>query len=312
MPLAFLGCNHALDERQRLGSKRHDHRKKAPSAIRPWDIPFNNRKVIKGRQDSCFGTLPKWLKISHEGREGYVWREFVAVDNTEAVHKEIPVLKPSIAQSEDEAVLEAEACRINREISDNTQQVAAYTEKEMDLIEYLNQTDRLLNQTTKKIITSKVTLAALEKEQLSTQKAMKALVLEINILETYAGKRLAALYKLYQLGKIPIMASATSLHDLLFRFNSLRRISSNDDTIWHLLTQKKEDLASLQASLNKQKEAHVVYSHRLEEELQAMARQKKERSKLLNDIRGKKALTLAAIDALRQAADALDKQLESL
>ena len=252
--------------------------------------------------------LPNWLKISHKGREGYVWRAFVKIGTSGHLDTSEP--QGSMTQSETVAALEAEACRISREISENTQQVASYTQKELDLIEYLDQTERHLNQTRQKIKRSKAKLVALKKEQQTTQKAIERLISEITTLETYAGKRLTALYKLHQLGKIPIMASATSLHDLLLRFNSLEIISAHDHGVWQQLTQKKEDLSSLHDSLKQQKEAHLVYSNRLEEELQTMARQKKERTKLLADIRGKKALTLAAIDALQQAAEALDHQLE--
>ncbi len=270
------------------------------------------KRLSKGSCLLIHETGPHWLKVTHSGQDGYIYRKHVRFDEAAALDKDQPDSSFDVQSPDDVDVLTEAASRISRKISENTQQVAAYTQKEVDLIENLDQTERNLNNTRKEIKALKEKLTTLEKEQLSAQKAIDTLVADIGTIEEYAGKRLAALYKLHQLGKMPILASATSLNDLLFRKTNLEIILSNDDTLWRQLTQKKNILNSLKTSLEKQKETYILHEGRLKEQLEIMDRQKKKRAVLLNDIQQKKTFALAALDALQQAAKDLDKKIESL
>ena len=110
---------------------------------------------------------------------------------------------------------------------------------------------------------------------------------------------------------MPVLASAGSIFDLLSRKNALEHILSADKVFWNELTRKKSRAENLRITLAEQEQQYEQNIQLLNEQLTVMDRQSTARSKLLGEIQGKKSLMLAAIDSLKQAAFALDKQLDS-
>jgi septal ring factor EnvC (AmiA/AmiB activator) len=300
-------------------------------------------KLLKGARVVVIATEPEWLKISHRNVEGYVWRRHVhlapirspendALPSTATIEDMKPVTEappPSfrrITELEDESApppfdasmppedlerMKREADRIENQIAQHEAQVSAYTDKEAQLIDELDQLGRQLNRTTLQVKETRKEVALIEASLRETELEITSLEKEIAILDVYAAKRLVALYKLHRLGKMPVLASAESILDLLSRKNALERILSADKAVWNELTRKKGRAETLRNTLAEEERRYEQNIQMLGEQLTAMNRQSAARSKLLGEIRGKKSLMLAAVDSLKQAAFALDKRLDS-
>ena len=175
-------------------------------------------KVQKGNRLVILAYQPRWLKISQANREGFVSREHIRL-----IPLKTPVGETSPAPFDPskppEAVenLKQEAGRIEKQIVEHEARVSTYTEKEAKLIDDLDQLGQLLNQTRLQVKKSREEGLLIETELKGTESEYLALQKEIALLDTYAAKRLVALYKLHQLGKMPVLASADSIFDLLGR-----------------------------------------------------------------------------------------------
>ena len=283
-------------------------------------------KVQRGSRLEILEYQPEWLKISYKNREGFVSRKHIRlIPLKPSVSEPPPVLIPlqtpvgeaspapfdPSKSSEAVKTLKQEASRIEKQIVEHETMVSDYTEKEARLIDDLDHLGQQLNRTKLKVKESREESLVIETKLKNTEAEYLALEKEIALLDVYAAKRIVALFKLHQLGKMPILASADSIYDLLGRKNALERILSADKAVWEELTAKKSLLESLRVSLDKQKQAFDDTIRRLNERLETMDKQNRERSQLLEKIRGEKKLTLAAIDSLKQAAIALDKEVES-
>jgi murein hydrolase activator len=269
-------------------------------------------KMQKGNRLVILEFQPKWLKISHDNREGFVSREHIRL-----IPLQTPVDDASPAPFDPSEPLESvgnrkqETGRIEKQIVEHEARVSAYTEKEAKLIDDLDHIGQQLNQTKLQAKESREEGMLIEAQLKNTESEYLTLEKEIALLDVYAAKRLVALFKLHQLGKMPVLASADSIFDLLGRKSALERILSADKAVWEELTTKKNRLEALRSSLDMQKQAYDDTIRRLNEQMDTMGKQSQDRSRLLEKIRGEKNLTIAAIDSLKQAAIALDKEVES-
>lgn len=269
-------------------------------------------KVHRGNRMVILEYQPRWVKISHDNREGFVFREHIRLVPLETPVNEAPPAPFDPSKSlETVKTLKQEAGRIEKQIVEHEARISVYTEKETVLIDDLDHLGRQLNQTKLQIKKSREESLLIEAELEKTESECLVLEQEINLLNAYAAKRLVALFKLHQLGKMPVLASADSIFDLLGRKNALERILSADKAVWKELTTKKSRLDSLRLSLDEQKQSYDDAIGRLNEQLKTLGEQEKARSRLLEKIRGEKKLTLAAMDSLKLAAVALDREVEN-
>ncbi len=124
--------------------------------------------------------------------------------------------------------------------------------------------------------------------------------------EKYASQRIVALYKLNQLGKFNILASTDSLYDFFHRKIALEKILRQDEMVLEMLQKNQNELSLVRQNLDAQKKKKNALEKRLNTQIQEMTQKRQKRAQLLNKIRNKKALTLAAIESLKQSAEALD------
>ena len=266
----------------------------------------------KGSRVIILAFEPEWLKILYGTREGFVWREHIRLmPALSSENQGVPAPFDPSREPEDVQNLKQEADHIEKQITDNEVQVSSYTKKETQLIDELDRAGRLLNQTKLKVKDSREKGLLIEAALKKTEAESQSLEKEIDLLEIYSAKRLVALYKLHQLGKLPVLASADSIFDLLNWKNALDRILHADKAVWEELTTKKELSEKLRSTLDKQQREYAENVRTLSEQLETMDTQNKARSQLLDEIRGKKSLMLAAIGSLKQAATALDKEVDS-
>jgi len=204
------------------------------------------------------------------------------------------------------------AAAINRKIEKQKAELKTFTVKEKNILTSLNNADFALNKARKSVSAIRKEIAGIEKKIKQTTKSYIDLVEKIKTNEEYISKRLVALYKLYWLGKIQVLASAESMSEIFQRENALERILAHDEDKQKKLIEDKAKLKNLLDIMNSQKKGKTNLEQELIKQINIISLEKEKRSKLLADIRSKKSLGIAAIESLKNSANDLDQTMKAL
>ncbi len=272
------------------------------------NTPFNVLK--KGTKVIILEHLDGWYKVKHEGRVGYVSNQKQYIRTIFVEENEEIDITGNDSSAIDRYKKEAE--NINQKIEKGKAEVLTFTKNESNIVNSLNDIDLELDRARKRISATKSGLVVLETKITETTDASKDLVKRIKANEDYASKRLVALYKLNWLGKIHFLASAQSMYELVQRKNNMERILAYDEDILQNLLVNRAKLQQVLDTLNSQKMEKLSLEADLKKEVLIMSQERAKRQKLLEDIRNKRALELAAIESLKQAGNDLDQAIKSL
>jgi len=281
-----------------------------------------NVRVQPGVENPSLMTIPEgtkvkilehhnaWLKILHNGQVGYIRNlgKYVNVISEDGVESKVKTEN----NNDDIEDFSKEATSINREIEKETAELLGFTRKETSIVNSLNDIDLILDKARKNASSLKTELADFEKEIEKATNTSKELQKKIKTSEEYASKRLVALYKLNWLGKIYVLASAQSMYELFYRKKILEQVLAYDENIWQNLQDNKEKHQQLLIELNAKKKEKLSVETDLKKQIEIMSLERRNRSQLLDDIRKKKSLKLAALESLKQAAEDLDHTVISL
>ncbi len=270
----------------------------------PVDVLKKGAKVI------ILEHLNGWYKVKHQGQIGYIKNQkqyvrTIFVEENEEIN---------ISESDSSAIdrYKKEAEKINRKIEKGKIDVLTFSRNESDIVNSLNDIDLELNRARKRISATKSGLLALEKKIAETTDASKQLMQQIQANENYASERMVALYKLNWLGKIQFLASAQSMYEFFQRKKNMELILAYDETVRQKLLVDRAKLQEVLETLNVQKMERLSLEADFKKEVVIMSQERTKRQELLNDIRNKKALELAAIESLKQAANDLNQAITSL
>jgi septal ring factor EnvC (AmiA/AmiB activator) len=201
---------------------------------------------------------------------------------------------------------------LTREIEKSRQEVKNFTRREADILRQLNQVELSLDKSRRRAGALKTEIKQLERNIAAAEKDAQNLNEKIRANEKYVARRLVALYKMNWLGKFHLLASAESLHEFMQRRAALERILAHDGKIRQQLMENQQKLDRVLQKLENQKSAKRTRMDEYKRQMQAMARKKAIRTRLLADIRSQKSLELAAIEALTRNARQLDRKIKSL
>ena len=278
--------------------------------VRPAPGMMNTplKLIRKGTKVRILKHLNGWLKITHEGQVGYIrnlkrYVRIVSVDTKKKIAKD---------SNSNIGWFKKEAENIGRKIEKGRVEVQTFTKEEAAIVSSLNDIDMTLNKARRHASALKSQLATLEEKITETKITSKDLNKRIKVSEDYASKRLVALYKLTWLGRIHILASAQSMHELFQRKKTLEHVLAYDENILQNLLDNKVRLQKLLVELNDQKSEKLAFEVDLKKQVAIMSHERAKRSKILDDIRNKKSLKMAALESLKQAAADLDQTIKSL
>ncbi|MBU4258082.1 MAG: hypothetical protein KKH45_01645, partial [Proteobacteria bacterium] len=142
------------------------------------------------------------------------------------------------------------AANINRKIEKQKAELKTFTIKEKNILNSLNDADFALSKARKSVSAIRKEISDIENKVKQTTKAYINLVDEIKTNEEYVSNRLVALYKLYWLGKIHVLASAESMFEIFQRENTLERILAHDEDKQKKLIENKTMLKNLLDIMN--------------------------------------------------------------
>ena len=266
--------------------------------------------IPKGTKVRVLEYHNAWLKIMVKDQVGYIrhLKRYVHI-TTENVSK-IPEEAANTAN--DIKRFQKEARNIDQKIEKKTSELLRFTRRETAIVNSLNDIDLTIDQARKNASSLKSELGDLEKEILKTKNDSDNLQKKIQTSENYAALRLVAIYKLSWLGKIYVLASAQSVYDLFQRKKALEYVMAYDENLWKNLMDSKMRLRQLLSDLNEKKAQKLDVESAYKKQIEAMTREREKRSKILDDIRRKRSLKLAAIESLKQAASDLDQTINAL
>lgn len=264
----------------------------------------------KGTKVRILEQIDGWLKIPYKGQIGYIRnrKRYIHIIGI----RTLPDEQIQADQVNDIKHFRKKADNISLKIKKSAAEVQTFTKKELNIINNLNHIDLALNTIRKKVLESSTDLITLEKQISETTATSKDLVKKIEENEVYVSKRLVSLYKLNWLGRLNVLASTESLFDLFQRKKNLELILSHDQKTRENLLKNKLALQMLLVRLNTQKKERLSLEDDLEEQIQMMAAKRAQRASLLDDIRSKRTLEMAAIESLKQAAKDLNIIIKSL
>ncbi|MEA3435779.1 MAG: peptidoglycan DD-metalloendopeptidase family protein [Thermodesulfobacteriota bacterium] len=208
--------------------------------------------------------------------------------------------------------LKKKADVVEKKIGKSEAEVLKYSRKESTTIHSIDKIDFSLNRARRQISVNKSELSALEKKISKTTNEYKKLTKKIDSTEDYAAKRLVALYKINQMGQLNLLVTAESMHELVQRKMVLERILEYDEEIRNAFIEDKVSLKKVLNSLNQQQIKKVSLKASINKQIGTMSQQRKNREKLLKEIRSKKSYELAALYSYKKTAKDLDQTIESL
>jgi len=246
-----------------------------------------------------------WLKISFGGDEGYIRNRarYVRILETEEDGQQDQSKMPQY---------ETEAKNISRKIEKYKTEVVKFNEKEFAIISNLDDLEMELNKLRLHVASLKKELRTIDEKISKNNEAIEEMLESISDTEDYIAGRLVALYKMKFIGRMNVLASADSIFDLFNRKFALEKILEHDEKILQDYKNKKATLRDLSERFRLQKKEKISLEENCNKQIKALNRQRTQRKKLLEDVRNKKALGLASLESLKQAAIALDQAILSL
>jgi len=263
-------------------------------------------KIIKRRQG--------WIQVLHDGEVGFIKDQAqtfkIVYSNKAKTGRE--GLKKSRVQQQQLNEYEKRKEHISREIKQGQLEVEAFTQKESGTIQRLNQVELALNKSQQKTTAIKIEIKKFEDAIGDASGTSDKLRKQIRANEIYVARRLVALYKMNWLGRFHLLASAGSMHEFIQRKTALERILAHDEKVRLELISDQEELKNALSRLKGLKEQKSSRVTELKKQIRRMSQERSTRTELLADIRSQKALELAAIDALTQASNELDRKINLL
>lgn len=271
--------------------------------------PGRGQPIVKilhrGETVNIMGRTDGWLKVSYEATIGYIRNRKRYVHVLAAPEKQ-PERPKTVGE------MRQKSHTIKKELKKQEAEVVQYSEKESTVINGLNDLEMALNKANLHVLALQSELDELEKQIESSSREARLLVDNIAKTEEYIALRLSALYKLDQLGKIQLLASAESVFDLLYRKFALEKILAHDEETLDRYLADKERLAKLSETLNQRKKEKLALEQKTRDQIRQLSYKRDKRKKILADVRNKKELALAAVESLKQAGIALDQTVLSL
>jgi len=197
-------------------------------------------------------------------------------------------------------------CVRAQDIQNSQKKILSINKKEASVISELENLSISLDNARRKSALIKKDILQLRQQIKQNSNRSLALSKQIRRNEKHAYQRIVALYKLNQIGKLNILASTDSLYAFFQRKRALETILHQDEQILEALQKNQSELFQLRQNLHDQKEKKDALETRLSVQIVNMTRKREKRARLLNEIRNKKSLTLAALESMKQSAQALD------
>ncbi|MCJ8501174.1 peptidoglycan DD-metalloendopeptidase family protein [Desulfatitalea alkaliphila] len=268
-------------------------------------LPAETRVRVLGRDSG-------WLKIEHGGRSGYILHDERYVRIAVIAAPAPAADRTAAPDPEKRKALRAKADELQKKLQASAARIGTMSDQEQALVDAVDAAEKALDDARRQVRETRTALAALEEKRASAQQEQTALQEAIRSGEAYAAQRLVALYKLQQVGRAHLLASADSFFDFVDRKRSLEQILDQDEALLRQLNNDHARLAAVVQQIQSARAEQRALNEALDQRIARLAAEQENRSALLRKVRGAKSLEQAAHKALQQATRDLDGALAAL
>ena len=246
-----------------------------------------------------------WLAITYKGNNGYIrnrpqYIKLIAVSLKKEKKKRVK--DPKQEQKKD----------LRAKIQSQEKIVETFSQKEIEMIDGLNEIDYTLNKARIKVQALSTEVMQLEGKIEQLNRDRENLSTEIIQNREYAGSRLAALYKMNMIGRLEVAGLPSSLFDFFLQQNSMKRIITSDFYLLEKQNQDLEKFAILEQELKKEIQARTELEAELNDQIRINKKETLKKELILKEIRQKKKLSLAVVESLKEAARQLDNRISKI
>jgi murein hydrolase activator len=269
-------------------------------------LNFPVLKVLKkGATFRVIRQQDEWFQVIEDGDVGWIYGK----EGFVTLYAASPVGDGGRTDLE---IARERALALERHIQEQRSAIAGFSDKEKEIVSALHQTDLSLHQTRRQAADITAELEIVGAEIVLLEQDINGLAADIQEGRDYAGQRLTALYKLSVLGEMNLLASATSLHDLLKQKAAIRKIIAGDCRVIGTLLDRKRELTALLEALEEQKARQVSLESTYQAAITRLEAEKQKRRQILSEISTQKENRLAVLKYLTDAADRLDHAISAL
>jgi len=254
------------------------------------------------------GGIGGWLLVDHRGTRGYIRNRphYIRLPSASPEEKEEPPVEKKVEKKPEKKET------IRADIKTQEKMVETFSQKEVEIVEGLNEIDYALNRARLKAQTLSGEIREMEEKITRLQKDRERLAQDITQNREYAGERLRALYKMHMLGRLDVAGMPSSVFDFFLRQNSMKSIVKAD---FNIIDRQNTDLdmfERLEEEMKKEVQAKTLLEAELNDQIRINHSETQKRELILKEIRQKKKLSLAAVESLKLAALQLDSRMETI
>lgn len=253
-----------------------------------------------------------WLTVVYRDNKGYIrnrpkYIKLTPVPREKEIKKQVLETKEVREEGEIE-----EKKKIQARIETQEKIVETFSQKEVEIIEGLDEIDHALNRARMKVLALSTEIRQFGEKIEQLNRDGEALSREISKNRGYAGKRLKALYKMNMIGRLDMAGLPTSVFDFFLRQNSMKRIITADFLILEKQNTDLEAFERLEQELKKEIQLKTALETELNDQIRINKKETLKKELILKEIRKQKKLSLAVVESLKEAAFQLDNRILSI
>lgn len=215
-------------------------------------------------------------------------------------------IRSGVAQSKEELG------GLKKKIQEEKQRVKAIHKKESSVISQLNKMDRNLSEKEKELKVLNRKLEGVVQKVRKTNEELQLVTQSVETQEAFLEKRLVALYKFGETGMPQIFFSSNSYAEFLNSRRYLASILGQDRELVEDFRKRQTVLGSYREQLKEDERELQALKEQTEKKQAEIRKDRLQKSRLLDSVRGEKRIHLAAIKELETASAQLQTLLNRL
>ncbi len=201
---------------------------------------------------------------------------------------------------------------MEKQIDKQRLMVSAVKKKENSMLSALNMANRSLKIIEKEIRVYDLKLSEVRQKKMETENRLKEIESMINRQKKFLSERLRILYKEGSLSYIKVALSAADLTDFFQRMRYMEKIAEYDSKMIEDFYQKQKEIEGYKLSLIKSGEEILSLKDAADKKKKQMLEEKKEKEKLVGEIKGKRAVYEQIQEELEDSSHQLLSLIETL
>ncbi len=201
---------------------------------------------------------------------------------------------------------------LKKKIQEEKQRVKAIHKKESSVISQLNKMDRNLSEKEKELKVLNRKLEGVVQKVRKTNEELQLVTQSVETQEAFLEKRLVALYKFGETGMPQIFFSSNSYAEFLNSRRYLALILGQDRELVEDFRKRQTVLGSYREQLKEDERELQALKEQTEKKQAEIRKDRLQKSRLLDSVRGEKRIHLAAIKELETASAQLQTLLNRL